>query len=75
MGVRGSIVEYASAVWDPHHKNDIQSVEMVQRRAARYNNRYRNRSSVGDMLEDFHWKSLGDRRKAARLCMLLTGSW
>lgn len=65
------IVEYASTVWDPYNKNDIQRVEMVQRRAARYvTNRYRNRSSVGDMLDSLQWETLEHRRQTARLCML-----
>ena len=64
-------VEYASTVWDPHDKNDIRRLEMVQRRSARFvTNRYRNRSSVGEMLETLDWKSLEDRRKEARLIMM-----
>ena len=46
-------------------------IEKVQRRAARYViGKYRNRSSVGDMLEHLKWKSLRTRRKEARLCMM-----
>ena len=30
------ILEYASAVWDPHAESDIYKLEMVQRRYARY---------------------------------------
>ena len=49
--VRPSL-EYASSVWDPHLKSDINKMEMVQQRAARYvTNRQRNTSSVGDMLQ------------------------
>jgi hypothetical protein len=33
--VRPSL-EYACSVWDPHLKADINKMEMVQRRAARY---------------------------------------
>ena len=44
---------------------------MVQRRAARFvTSRHHNRSSVSDMLEGLNWRSLEDRRKYARLCML-----
>lgn len=65
------ILEYSSTVWDPHHKKDVNRIEMVQRRAARYvTNRYRNRSSVGDMLEDLEWENLERRRQLARLAML-----
>jgi hypothetical protein len=30
------LVEYASPVWDPYHQTEIDRIEMVQRRAARY---------------------------------------
>jgi hypothetical protein len=37
---------------DPHLKADINKMEMVQRRAARYvTNKQRNTSSVGNMLK------------------------
>jgi hypothetical protein len=40
-------------VWDPYHKNQIDKIERVQRRAARYvTGLHRNRSSVNTMLED-----------------------
>ena len=44
-------VEYASAAWNPHQKGDIQKLEMIQRRAARFvQNRYHITSSVSDMI-------------------------
>ena len=65
------LVEYASTVWDPHTQKSTKKVEMVQRRAARYaKNRHRNKSSVTDMLSTMNWRSLEDRRRDARLCML-----
>ena len=55
-------LEYASAVWDPHTRTQINQIEKVQRRAARYvTNRYHNTSSVTDML------SLGFRPYRATL--------
>jgi hypothetical protein len=58
-------------VWDPYHKNQIDKIEKVQRRAARYvTGRHRNKSSVNTMLEDLKWKSLQTRRKEARLIMM-----
>ena len=33
-------------------------------------NRFRNRSSVGEMMQDLNWKSLEDRRRDARLAMM-----
>jgi len=65
------LVEYASPVWDPYTETSIHKLEMVQRRAARYVlNRQRNTSSVSSMLHTLNWRSLQDRRKDARLCML-----
>ena len=56
-------VEFASCVWDPHERVDIDKIEMVQRRGARFiKHRYHNRSSVTDLLEDLKWKSLETRR-------------
>jgi len=64
-------VEYACTVWDPHEKGDINRLEMIQRRAARFvKNNYHNRSSVTDMINDLGWRSLQDRRRDARLTML-----
>ena len=64
------LVEYASPVWDPYHQNEIDRLEMVQRRGARYvTNRHGNRSSVNDMLQHLDWTSLENRRKYARLAL------
>ena len=55
----GSLVEYASAVWDLHTPKHIQKLDMVQRRAARYGtNRHQNRSSVSSMLHGLNLRSL-----------------
>ena len=44
---------------------------MVQRRTARYvTNRYRNMSSVTDMLEELNWDSLESRRTKIQLTLL-----
>jgi hypothetical protein len=44
-------VEYASPVWDPYLQKNKYKIEMVQRRAARFDtNRYHNKSSVNDSL-------------------------
>ena len=64
-------LEYASSVWDPHTDKNINKIEGVQRRAARFAlNRYRNTSSVGSMLNTLGWPSLRKRRQTARLSML-----
>ena len=58
-------------VWDPHIFKQKHSLEMVQRRAARWvTNRYHNTSSVSDMLHTLGWRSLEHRRATSRLCML-----
>ena len=42
-------LEYCSSVWNPHQKELIMKLEMIQRRAGRYTtNRYRNTSSVSE---------------------------
>jgi len=65
------ILEYACTVWDPFTEKNINKIESVQRRAARFaSNRYHNTSSVTDMLEKLGWPSLQHRRKVARLAML-----
>ena len=63
------ILEYASAVWDPHQQYLINNIEMVQRRAARWVKQdYRQTSSsVSNMLYDLQWSTLHERRKCCRL--------
>ena len=52
-------------------KND-NSLEMVQRRAARWTlNRHHNTSSVKGMLEDLQWRTLEQRRTDCRLVLLI----
>ena len=64
------ILEYASPVWNPHTKQNIDKIEMVQRRAARYVlNRFHNTSSVTNMIETLGWRSLEYRRMDASLCL------
>ena len=54
------IVEYSSTVWDPHFKDDIHKIEMIQRRAARFVfNNYNLTDSVTIMLQSLNcllWK-------------------
>ena len=62
------LLEYGSAVWDPYLQKEIQSIEMVQRRAARWvKSDYRYNSSVTSMLADLQWPSLQHRRYVTRL--------
>ena len=65
------ITEYSAAVWDPYTQANIRSLEMVQRRAARWTlNRYHNVSSVTEMLDHLNWPTLQLRRSETRLCLM-----
>ena len=66
-------LEYASTVWypPPHHDKDMNKVEAVQRRAARWAIRdYKYTSSVTAMLKDLNWRPLDQRRIDSRLLMM-----
>ena len=63
-------LEYASAVWDPHTKERISKIEMVQRRAARWTLRnYDHQASVTEMINKLGWRTLEQRRADAHLCL------
>ena len=54
------LLEYASAVWCPHTKDQISKIEMVQRRAARWTiSNFDRRASVTEMLDKLRWRTLG----------------
>ena len=63
------ILDYASVVWDPHTISDIQQLEAIQRRAARFvtNNYKRTEGSATNILQKLDWPSLQQRRKEHRL--------
>ena len=53
------ILEYASTSWDPYTKSNIQQLEAVQRRAARFvTGDYRTTSSPSQMIADLGWEPL-----------------
>lgn len=63
-------LEYCCTVWDPHTTENINSLERIQRRAARYVcHRYHNTSSVTDMMTQLNWPTLQERRIKTRLQM------
>jgi len=65
------MVEYASTVWDPHTRRNINKLEEVQRHSARYvtsNHDYI--SSISAMVRDLDWPTLQQRRHHSRLTML-----
>jgi len=64
------LVEYSSSVWDPYKSGQINNVEKIQRKAARFClGRYQQTASVTAMMEELNWKSLAERRRAARLAV------
>ena len=66
-----SVLEYGAAVWDPHLAQDINSLEKIQRKAARFaKGDYRTRSSVSAMLKDLKWDELKHRRRDLRLALM-----
>ncbi|XP_074616985.1 uncharacterized protein LOC141876332 isoform X2 [Acropora palmata] len=64
-------VEYASSVWSPHQKYQVDKLEKVQRKAARFvkNCWIREEGVMTNMLSDLKWDSLQTRREKARLVM------
>lgn len=64
------ILEYASTIWSPYLSCDINRVEMVQRRSARFvYNDFLRTSSVTSMLGNLKWPPLKQRRTIAKLTM------
>ena len=66
--------EYAVCAWDPHTKGNIERIEMIQRKAARWvlnkdGSKYK-KASVSNMLDQLKWRSLEQRRVDTRLTML-----
>ena len=65
------ILEYATCVWAPHTQCNIDKLEAVQRRAARFViGDFRSTSSVTQMLTTLKWNSLNYRRNMLRLQMM-----
>ena len=65
------LVENACAVCDPHTAHNIQNLEAVQRRSARFvMNTYSQTSSVTSMLDTFQWSSLEERRARCKAVMM-----
>lgn len=61
-------LEYSSAVWDPYFNQDIQTLEKIQRKGARFvTGNYSSYDSVTSMLNQLDWQPLHSRRKTRRL--------
>ena len=64
-------LEYACTVWDPHLKKDINLLETVQRKAARWvTSAYENQTSVTALLKDLQLETLEERRRQLRLLFM-----
>ena len=65
------MIEYSSTVWDPHIKEDIHKIEMIQQRAARFVfNNYNFTDSVRSMLQSLKWPTLEVRRRLLKLTLM-----
>ena len=61
-------MEYATFVWSPHTAANINKLEAVQRRAARFvMSNYDRHSSVTNMISVLQWKNLQERRNVQSL--------
>ena len=72
------ILEYGACVWDPHYKNQIEKIEKVQKRAARFvtNNYKMTHGNSEKNLNKLKWKSLEEHRarnKVITFCKALKG--
>ena len=65
-------LEYACAVWDTHVTSDIQKIEMVHHRAARFvvRNYSRVDGTVTNILNELNRSSLQEQRKNSRLAIM-----
>ena len=64
-------LEYASVAWSPHTKTDIQRVEQVQRKAARFACKtYDRKSSATQLVQSLGWQTLETRRHIAMVSLL-----
>ena len=65
------LLEYASCTWDPHKTGQVNKLEGIQRKAARFCvGDFSRSSSVTQMLADLKWETLEKRRERNRLNML-----
>ena len=68
-----STLEYGSSVWDPFLQKDIDKLEKIQRKAARFisSDYYsRDAGSMTNMLKNLELQTLQNRRKDNRLCLM-----
>ena len=68
-------LEYCSSIWDPHTQKDIDKIEMVQKRAARFvknipHRRTGQQTSATAIVQELGWETLQHRRLNSRLTLL-----
>ena len=64
-------MEYSSTVLDPRTPRNINKIEMVQRRSARFVfNNYGRTASPSEMMSQLGWESLAERQKKAKTIMM-----
>ena len=64
-------LEYASIIWDLYLQKDYDSIEWVQRKAARWvTSSYDRRTSVTKLLNELQWDSLQERHQQQRLVFM-----
>ena len=68
-------IEYACPVWDPHHQVHIDSIEKVQKAAARYvtGNYTMESGNTNANLRSLGWSTLEERRLRTKLCIFQKG--
>jgi len=63
-------LEYASSVWNPHTKCNVDKIETVQQRAARFVcHDYSRYSHVSTLINALGWESLEQRKLNNQVCM------
>ena len=69
------ILNYGCSVWDPHHSNQIQNLEKVQKNAARYvtNNYSFLPGSTQNNMNELRWQTLAEQRAKSKLITLYKG--
>ena len=64
------LLEYASAAWNPHTNRDTETIEKVQRRAARFvAHDYKRSTNSQDLVNQLGWDSLESRRLLAQVTL------
>ena len=64
-------MEYATPIWDPYLRMDIDTLEKVQRKAAWWvKSQYSYNVSITSLLTELKWAPLAERRRITKLCLL-----